>query len=321
MALIKCPDCGKSVSSEAGECPECGHPIREKRKAKSRRISTPSACFIILIALGFIIWLAGRDSGRPATTSPDSQKPAARPTQSTQKKEGTRKPLPKDEKPAAKIEVPPLDPEKALTQAKTALEKAWLETRKKLGARPEYEKAKADLESARARMVEARKIGSEAELATASQDYFAASKRVSEMTKEAAANSPEIQAAEKELARAENELSHTLTERKRTAHAEAEAARRAEEEYDARGLVLLLKTVQGKRGEFGGEITGTVVNRRGVTLSYAQITFILYDGSGAQVGTALANINDLESGGRWNFTATTFGTDFVHYKFSELSGF
>jgi hypothetical protein len=63
------------------------------------------------------------------------------------------------------------------------------------------------------------------------------------------------------------------------------------------------------------------VNRRGVKLMYAQITFNLYDSSGAQVGSAIANINGLEAGGRWNFKASTFGTDFKKYKFSELSGF
>jgi hypothetical protein len=109
--------------------------------------------------------------------------------------------------------------------------------------------------------------------------------------------------------------------RKADEEARAEAARKAEEEYEANGLVLLLKTVKGTRGQFGGEITGTVVNRRPNKLNYAQIQFNLYDGTGAQVGTALANINGLEPGGRWNFTATTFGKDFATYKFSELSGF
>lgn len=102
---------------------------------------------------------------------------------------------------------------------------------------------------------------------------------------------------------------------------EEEAKLKAEEEYDANGLVLLRKTVQGTAGEFGGEITGTVVNRRSKKLGYVQIKFILYDASGAQVGTALANINDLEPGARWNFKATSFGTKFKSYKFSELSGF
>ncbi len=111
------------------------------------------------------------------------------------------------------------------------------------------------------------------------------------------------------------------TERKRTAQAEAEAAHKAEEEYDANGLVLLRKTVDGKVGEFGGEITGMVVNRRSRKLSYAQITFNLYDESGSQVGSAIGNINGLEPGGTWKFKATSLGVKFVKYKFSELSGF
>lgn len=30
MALIKCPECGNDVSTEASACPKCGFPIREK---------------------------------------------------------------------------------------------------------------------------------------------------------------------------------------------------------------------------------------------------------------------------------------------------
>lgn len=32
MPLIECPDCGKSVSSEARACPNCGYPVAEKAK-------------------------------------------------------------------------------------------------------------------------------------------------------------------------------------------------------------------------------------------------------------------------------------------------
>jgi hypothetical protein len=109
--------------------------------------------------------------------------------------------------------------------------------------------------------------------------------------------------------------------RKRQEEDSAEAKRKAGEEHDASGLVLLKKTVKGTRGNFGGEITGTIVNRRGRKLSYAEITFNLYDRSGAQVGTAIANINGLEPGGSWNFKASSLGTNFETFKFSELSGF
>ena len=111
------------------------------------------------------------------------------------------------------------------------------------------------------------------------------------------------------------------TQRKQRARAEAEAARKAEEEYDANGLVLMRKSVEGKDGEFGGDITGIVVNRRSRKLGYAQITFNLYDESGAQVGSAIGNINGLEAGGTWKFKASSLGVNFVKYKFSELSGF
>jgi len=102
----------------------------------------------------------------------------------------------------------------------------------------------------------------------------------------------------------------------------APSAPRADDEINVDGLVLVMKSVQGTRGQFGnGEITGTVINRRDHKLSYAQVSFNLYDASDAQVGSAMANINGLEPGGSWKFAASGFGKDFATYKFSELSGF
>ncbi len=123
-----------------------------------------------------------------------------------------------------------------------------------------------------------------------------------------------------------------IRERREAAQREAErdakreAQRKAEEEYERDGLVLLQKTTNGVsealgNGNFSAEISGTVVNRRKSKLNYAQITFNLYDESGAQVGSALANINGLESGGRWNFKATTITSRWKTYKVSGLSGF
>ena len=129
--------------------------------------------------------------------------------------------------------------------------------------------------------------------------------------KEAEAAAENARGAAETARKAEEEATRTA----------AEAARKIAEERDYDGLVLLLKTVAGRRGEYGGEITGEVINRRGQKLKYVQITFNLYDEGGAQVGTALANINGLEPGNRWKFKASTFGTDFAKYQFSELSGF
>jgi len=102
----------------------------------------------------------------------------------------------------------------------------------------------------------------------------------------------------------------------------AEEARKAEDEYDSNGLVLLWKTVKAVETQFlGMEITGTVINRRSKTLNYAQINFSIFDESGAQVGSALANINGLEPGARWNFKAQSFNKNGEKFKLSQLSGF
>lgn len=120
---------------------------------------------------------------------------------------------------------------------------------------------------------------------------------------------------------AEKQRAMAIAKAEEDKKAAADAARKAEEEYEQNGLVLLRKTVEGKTGQFGGEITGIVINRRNRKLNYAQITFNLYDDSGAQVGTAIANVNGLESGGRWKFKASSLGTDFSKYKINELTGF
>jgi hypothetical protein len=117
---------------------------------------------------------------------------------------------------------------------------------------------------------------------------------------------------------------HEVREAEAKRRAEQEAAevkRRTEEEYEADGLVLLRKSLGATTDGFGGNVTGTVINRRSNTLRYAEIRFNLYDESGAQIGSALANINDLEPGARWNFKASSLGRQFSSYKVSRLSGF
>lgn len=52
MALIKCPDCGAKVSSEADKCLKCGYPIK-KMKNKKRRKDTFGINFLIVIIIAF----------------------------------------------------------------------------------------------------------------------------------------------------------------------------------------------------------------------------------------------------------------------------
>lgn len=97
-----------------------------------------------------------------------------------------------------------------------------------------------------------------------------------------------------------------------------EAARRAESEHDVKGLVFLKNSVNGVTREFTCEITGTVVNRTGKRIRYAQITFHLYDASGGRIGTAFTNISTLDPGEQWSFKAIGFERNTKTFKFSEL---
>ena len=60
MALIKCPECGKEVSSGAASCPNCGHPIsgqtllvkKEKKKGSCLGRIVGFIVFFILVGVG-----------------------------------------------------------------------------------------------------------------------------------------------------------------------------------------------------------------------------------------------------------------------------
>lgn len=55
---------------------------------------------------------------------------------------------------------------------------------------------------------------------------------------------------------------------------------------------------------YSATITGIAKNISGQDLSYASVEFSVYDVSGNNLGTALANINNLMEGDNWRFEAT-----------------
>lgn len=57
---------------------------------------------------------------------------------------------------------------------------------------------------------------------------------------------------------------------------------------------------------YSATITGVAQNTSGQNLSYASVEFSVYDTSGNNLGTALANINNLGKGDTWRFEATLF---------------
>lgn len=80
--------------------------------------------------------------------------------------------------------------------------------------------------------------------------------------------------------------------------------------------------------ELGGDaysckISGVYTNKAGKDLSYVQVSYNLFDADGNQIGTALANTNNLADGGTWKFEA--FGSvavdEVASYKIGDVTGF
>lgn len=80
MALVKCADCGKTVSASAVSCPNCGRPIAANLAAKAAAAkSRPNRAVFALIVggllLALVIAIAASQSGRSsssAATSPET---------------------------------------------------------------------------------------------------------------------------------------------------------------------------------------------------------------------------------------------------------
>lgn len=67
------------------------------------------------------------------------------------------------------------------------------------------------------------------------------------------------------------------------------------------------------------KITGKLTNNTDKTYSYVQVTFSLYDSEGALLGTALANVTNLEGGGVWKFEAIGVETNVASYKLTDIT--
>jgi hypothetical protein len=84
-------------------------------------------------------------------------------------------------------------------------------------------------------------------------------------------------------------------------------------------LELLESSVDTR--EYSRYIVGKVRNNSKKQYGYVQVQFTLYDAAGNQVGSSMANVNDLEPGGIWAFEALIFEDRATNYKFSALTGF
>ena len=71
---------------------------------------------------------------------------------------------------------------------------------------------------------------------------------------------------------------------------------------------------------FAFYIEGTIKNNTDQDKSYVQVTFILYDAEGNQIGSAMDNINNLKAGGTWKFKAMGM-EEAASYELGEITGF
>jgi len=75
-------------------------------------------------------------------------------------------------------------------------------------------------------------------------------------------------------------------------------------------------------GDYGIKyIVGSIKNNGAKTYGYVHVTINLYDKTGAQVGSTLDNVNNLEPGGTWKFKAMWLEEDATSYKIKEITGF
>lgn len=89
MALIKCPECGKEVSSGAESCPNCGHPISKKGKKKKKGSCLSVILFIIIafVALFILIPTSDEEGGNGTDATKSAGTEVTKTTETEVKKE------------------------------------------------------------------------------------------------------------------------------------------------------------------------------------------------------------------------------------------
>lgn len=75
--------------------------------------------------------------------------------------------------------------------------------------------------------------------------------------------------------------------------------------------------------DYSVTISGTFTNNSDHEVSYVQLTYRLLDADGNQLGTALANTNNLAAGGAWKFEATGFEplSSVASFELADVTGF
>jgi hypothetical protein len=85
---------------------------------------------------------------------------------------------------------------------------------------------------------------------------------------------------------------------------------------------ILLDGWKLERGEYDiVYITGIIENKSNKTYSYVQVEFNLYDENDFQVGSTIANVNNLEPNGKWKFKAVIMEAEAKKARFKAITSF
>lgn len=85
---------------------------------------------------------------------------------------------------------------------------------------------------------------------------------------------------------------------------------------------LELLNAEAQEGKYGNKmIVGSVKNNTNKEYTYVQVEINLYDDTDAQVGSTLANANNLEPGATWKFEAPILEENATKFKVKDITGF
>ena len=73
--------------------------------------------------------------------------------------------------------------------------------------------------------------------------------------------------------------------------------------------------------DYTNKIVGIIKNNSGSDKGYIQISFTLYDADGNNIGSTLANTNNLKNGGTWKFEAIVLEDGVKSFELDEVTGF
>ena len=73
--------------------------------------------------------------------------------------------------------------------------------------------------------------------------------------------------------------------------------------------------------DYNNYIVGTIKNNSEKKKGYIEVTFTLYDADGNNIGTALANTNNLKDGGTWKFEAIVLEDNVASFELNEITGY